>query len=42
MEKGEEGDDEKWMYVVDEFHMPLSAQTAATGLDQVTHPKSQS
>lgn len=31
MEKEEEGDDEKWMYVLDEFHMPLSSQTRATG-----------
>ena len=42
MEKGEKSDDEKWMYVVDAFHMPLSSQTGATGLDRVPHPKSQS
>lgn len=42
MEKGEEGDDEKWMYAVDAFHMPLYSQTGAAGLDQVPHPKSQS
>lgn len=42
MEKGKEGDDEKWMYVVDAFHMPLSSQTGAAGLDQIPHPKSQS
>jgi len=41
MEKEEEGDDEKWMYVLDEFHMPLSSQTRATGLDQVPRLKSQ-
>lgn len=29
MEKGEESDDEKWMYVVDEFQMQLPSQTGA-------------
>lgn len=31
MEKGEEGDDEKWMYVVDAFHMLLSDGSSRLG-----------